>query len=211
MAYIYDILLNFLDYPYEFFEWNDNDDIKYIKKVPLFKVKTDILIDILENDIIIDKSFLEMIDGKTKLYDDKDYIRYVSLFSDGKMVIGVKCLPNKTLVSRLLIDEEQDIIDHIDRLEFTDLNYQIIKKRYFFENLTRYEKAVRSFLLKEIDYLYRFKFSDKLSYYYFEYFGADCCDIKKAYEDLVCSIKNDFNKKHENIYNIMKLSLNIQN
>ena len=116
MAYIYDVLLNFLDYPYEFFEWNDNDDIKYIKKVPLFKVKTDILIDILENDIIIDKSFLEMIDGKTKLYDDKDYIRYVSLFSDGKMVIGVKCLPNKTLVSRLLIDEEQDIIDHIDRL-----------------------------------------------------------------------------------------------
>ena len=61
MAYIYDILLNFLDYPYEFFEWNDNDDIKYIKKVPLFKVKTDILIDILENDIIIDKSFLERI------------------------------------------------------------------------------------------------------------------------------------------------------
>ena len=66
-------------------------------------------------------------------------------------------------------------------------------------------------MLKEIDYLYRFNFSDKLSYYYFEYFGADCCDIKKAYEDLVCSIKNDFNKKHENIYNIMKLSLNIQN
>ena len=211
MAYIYDILLNFLDCPYEFFEWNDNDDIKYIKKVPLFKVRTDTLIDILENDIIIDKSFLEIVDGKTKLYDDKDYIRYVNLFSDGKMVIGVKYLPNKTLVSRLLIDEEQDIIDHIDRLEFTDLNYQIIKKRYSFENLTRYEKAVRSFLLKEIDYLYRFNFSDKLSYYYFEYFGVDCCDIKKAYEDLVYSIKNDFNKKHENIYNIMKLSLNIQN
>lgn len=211
MTYIYDILLNFLDYPYEFFEWSDNDNVKYIKKVPLFKIKSKNLIEILENNIVMDKEFLNMIDGKTKLYDDKDYIRFANLFTDGKMVIGVKYLENKTLVSRLLIDEEQDIIDHISLIEFIDINYQVLNKRYVFENLTRYEKAVRKFLIKELDYLYKFNLYEKLSYYYFEYFGTDCNDIKKAYDDLIYSINNDFNKRHENIYNIMKLSFNIKN
>ena len=33
MSYIYDIILNFNKNLIEFFEWEDSDDIKYVKKV----------------------------------------------------------------------------------------------------------------------------------------------------------------------------------
>ena len=33
MKYIYDIILNFNERLYEFYEWKDNDDIEYIKKI----------------------------------------------------------------------------------------------------------------------------------------------------------------------------------
>ena len=40
MVYIYDLILNWCrDRKYEFFEWKENDEIEYIKKIPVFKVR----------------------------------------------------------------------------------------------------------------------------------------------------------------------------
>ena len=38
MIYIYDILLNFNTSLIEFFEWEENDLIKYIKKIPIYNL-----------------------------------------------------------------------------------------------------------------------------------------------------------------------------
>ena len=43
MIYIYDILLNFNTSLIEFFEWEENDLIKYVKKLPIYKVSDDFL------------------------------------------------------------------------------------------------------------------------------------------------------------------------
>lgn len=40
MNYMYDVLLNFNDFPYDIFEWNKDDKINHIRKIPLFKLKT---------------------------------------------------------------------------------------------------------------------------------------------------------------------------
>ena len=37
MTYIYDILLNLSKELIEFFEWEDSDNIKYVKKIAVFK------------------------------------------------------------------------------------------------------------------------------------------------------------------------------
>ena len=38
MNYIYDIYLNLNETLYDFFDWNKNDKLTHIKKIPVFKV-----------------------------------------------------------------------------------------------------------------------------------------------------------------------------
>ena len=61
MNYIYDIVLNFQDNYYNFFEWNRDDKIKNILKIPLYRV-TDEDIKILKNNKIkVDKKLIDKI------------------------------------------------------------------------------------------------------------------------------------------------------
>ena len=61
MINVYDILVNIIDSErvYEFFEWNNKDDIEHIKKIPLVKVSSHFLDDCINNNITVDKSFLK--------------------------------------------------------------------------------------------------------------------------------------------------------
>ena len=38
MNYIYDILLNFNDMLYDFYDWNVKDNILHIRKIPLIQI-----------------------------------------------------------------------------------------------------------------------------------------------------------------------------
>ena len=49
MKYVYDILLNFNEKLYEFYEWMDDDYFDYIKRIGIIKVSKDTLIDIKTN------------------------------------------------------------------------------------------------------------------------------------------------------------------
>ena len=47
MYYYYDVLLNFgsEEEVYEFYEWDNEDTIEFVKKIPLFRVSTQTLLD----------------------------------------------------------------------------------------------------------------------------------------------------------------------
>ena len=66
MAYIYDILLNFNEDFFEFYDWNKNDKIIHIKKIPIYQVDNKTLKDILHNKIKINGDFLTLIKDKTE-------------------------------------------------------------------------------------------------------------------------------------------------
>ena len=51
MNYIYDIYLNFNNIPYDFFEWNKNDNLIHLKKIPIYKVKTEVFNLMYSNNI----------------------------------------------------------------------------------------------------------------------------------------------------------------
>ena len=55
MDYIYDIVLNFHESYYEFYEWKSTDKIINLKKIPIYKVSTKTYLDIKNNTTIIDK------------------------------------------------------------------------------------------------------------------------------------------------------------
>ena len=62
MNYIYDIYLNFNKTYYDFYEWNNNDKVMHIKKIPLFKVSTSnlkkMILKIKQIFIIVKKNYL---------------------------------------------------------------------------------------------------------------------------------------------------------
>ena len=61
MNYYYDVLLNFLDTNIYFYEWDNLDNIEYYKRVPLIQVNSKTLKDFINNNIVVEKEFLDTI------------------------------------------------------------------------------------------------------------------------------------------------------
>ena len=122
MVYIYDIVLNFNDELLEFFEWEDNDDIKYIKRLPLIKVEDSLIKDVLENDILFDDLLLDQIKDKTIYYDSKNENYPVVVLSNQDIAIAVLINNNKEEVYKWLKDTLCVIDDkHLKLLEIVKL------------------------------------------------------------------------------------------
>ena len=69
MNYIYDILINFQPVLYDFYEWNLNDNIEHIRKVPMFRVTEKDLNEIRDYKIQLDRDILVKIYKKNgKIY-----------------------------------------------------------------------------------------------------------------------------------------------
>jgi len=46
MNYIYDVVLNFQKEYYDFYDWNKNDNIYHMRKIPILKINSKQLLDI---------------------------------------------------------------------------------------------------------------------------------------------------------------------
>ena len=82
MKYIYDIILNFNERLYEFYEWKDNDDVEYIKRIPIFKVSNDVFSDLKSNRVLVNNEFINSIYSKCEVYGNYGIgkIDYACLF-----------------------------------------------------------------------------------------------------------------------------------
>lgn len=206
MIYIYDILLNFNENLIEFFNWEDEDNIKYIKKIPLFKVSTSFIKDIIYNDIEIDSLFLESIKNKCLFFDETKNYNYVCLFSDGNISMGVNFTNDRVKeVSRMLLDEEEEILNVVGHINNIKINYQKLGKLNRNINISSKDLLILNKLKEEFDYLYRENKVEKLNYYYYEYFNKVCNDKDKTYNELNKTL-NSINDKHRKLYKIIELS-----
>ena len=205
MIYVYDILLNFNKDLIEFFEWLDTDNIKYAKKITLFKINSKSMNDLLKNEIEFDDSFIK----NTLRYEfngNLDKINY-TLFSDGKIVLGVLIRNKKIdMVSRLIIDEEDEIIDMIKDIDCFNISYKIIKKKVFKNDLvTREQLKIKNLLKKEIDKLFLKKEYSKLRYLYYEITGIENNDINYIYNYFLSNLDN-ITEVYNKLINILELS-----
>ena len=206
MTYIYDILLNFNEEFYEFYEWEKNDKIYHIKKIPLFKVDTSVLEDIYLNKVTIDKNFLNLVMNKTEIFSNKknEFLRYAFLLTDTYKVIGINIINNNIFYSDLLIDEACDVASISERINFSKLEYNIIEKKNIDYFATRKEIKIRKNLHDEIDKIIKANDIEKLEYLYFEYFGK-LSNNNNIYNELINSLEN-INNKHYKLLELIKLS-----
>lgn len=212
MIYTYDILLNWAkgDMINEFYEWNLDDDLEHIKKIPLVKVSDIAIKDILTSLVKVDKDFLGKIKNKTQSYfhNDIDIIEYAVIVSNGKRAVALELDSDGVVLykSLMLLDEEEEVLTDTLELALTNIKYDVIKKYQDNNYLTRYEKGVYNYLEKEVKKLNIEKDRAKINYLYSEFFVNDSLDIKTKFLFLVKELDKEYGSFHEKLYQLLKLS-----
>ncbi len=185
MKNVYDILVNFKKNPYEFYEWEKNDDIKHIKKIISFKVEDKILLDFMNYDVLVDKKFMGIIEDQTEVFIGRsiDKIKYACLLCNDDVVLAV-ALNDEGLVigkSKLLFDEADDIIKKSKDMSIYDLEYNVISKNRHNNSLTRKENNEVFLILKYLNKIYDNKNVDEINYLHYECFDIKEEDYLKSY------------------------------
>ena len=202
MTYIYDILLNFQDNYYDFFEWNNNDKITHIKRMPLIKIK-DIDFQNIKNSLVIfDNDFLATIRCKTQIFKkcEANTLPYICTLCTDTETMGIKINKNGKIIgkSSLLLDESDEAIELANNLKVYPINYSI-KQTY---NIplwqTRKDITESKLVLKNINELFKNKEYLKLNYLFFECFGYEDKNINYVF----LKIKNEINNFTDNYYKV---------
>ena len=207
MNYIYDILINFNENLYDFYDWNLNDQIDHIRKIPVFKIDSEFLYNLKKNDIILNKDFLNKIYNKTEIFTMKSIktLNYACLFCDGMEVVGIYILNGKILKSKLLIDEEEEVVEFSERLKEENITYEIIKENDIIKYKTRKEIEIETYVKKEIRNLKKENNINKLSYLYYECFNAKETNKDKMIENFDYYLEKDFDFLMNKLYKFFKL------
>jgi len=198
MKNVYDILLNFKKSPYEFYEWNTDDDIKHVKKIPSFKVDNNTLYEIMNYDVVFSSDFLEKVKDKTEIFYNRQIKRleYSCIFFNEELALAIVTNEKGMVIgkSKLLFDESDDVVVSGCNAEVYKPNYNVIKKTLEDLKYTRKESKEIMILNKYLDNIYEKKEKDELKYMYLECFDKEEDDILKAYSKLKQHITNaDFN------------------
>lgn len=212
MNYIYDITLNFSrNNMYEFYEWKEEDDPEFILKIPLYKVDEETFYDLKNNDVIVSKKLLELIEDKTEIYTPTsiNLIRYACVFISENSVFALEFDSdgNNYMKSNLSIDEESEIIDSSKNIKYSIIDYKIKNKNKIKERfITRKEEEIERYLVTKLDNMKKNNEQTKLKYIFYEIYNEKMDDIEKIYSKLLNVAKNGDNKfyKLREILNLME-------
>lgn len=203
MVYVYDILVNFNERIIDFYDWDKNDEIIHIRKMPIFKVKNNVVMDIIFNKVKIN-NIVNLIKDKTEVFNLRtvNTLPYVCTFVSNESSVVVKMDKNGLVLekSKFLINEELEIISVGSKLKKIDLDYNILEK----ENnslLLRSEEKVLNEMEKEINLLKNNE--EVINYLYYEWFNKP--STNNAYDELILDIKKDFTPKHEELLNLLNI------
>lgn len=208
MTYIYDVLLNFTEERLiEFYEWNQTDIIENIKKIPIFRISSNQLNDLLSYNIKLDKQILSKIKNQTSTYKRTTDLEYAALFTDLNKVVGIEFNRDGNILCRsgLLLDEEEDIIDECSVERIETIKYEknsLLEKDNFY---TREEIRKRRYILKELELVYKENDKDKLNYLYQEIYGKSRLSFENKYLKLKSELEKNYSSKFNSLYEIFRL------
>lgn len=208
MNYYYDIILNYQENYYMFYEWDEEDCFDIIKKIPIFHVSSQTITSFLYNIIKVDSSFLKLIENKTKTKQNT-ILLYSCIISDGKnnLALEFNKLGEVINKSSLQVEDEINLNEYICGIELFKINYKIIKYQKPSSNI-RQEEKIKRILNIEINNMYKNKEYSKLKYIYLEWFNEINNDLNYIYNKMINKIKDNLTESEYHIYEIIKLSYN---
>lgn len=198
MNYIYDIVLNFQDNYYQFFEWSRNDKIKNITRIPIYRVKDQDIHILKNNQVTVDSSFLEKLKE-----DNKKTKKLMCLVSNTQITLGLLFNHQGILIKRssLIFEEEDEVNDFALNLEITSIPYQK-NQTISHENKLRVEIEKKDLL---ISFIHNTKDLFLLKYLYYEYFKEECNSQEWIIKALTQELEKDWTKKQNDLYHLVKL------
>lgn len=210
MHYIYDILLNFTDrnYPYEFYEWNENDVIEHIKRIPIVVISTKKMNEIIHYNINVSSEILNIIKNKTIIYKNNKTLEYAMVLTDKNQTIALEFNNQGQVIakSKLLLDEEDEIINECSNIEEYEFEYTKEEKLPLKKFLTRKEEQKQKYLIIEINNIYNENQKDKLKYIYYELYGKSSKSLEEKYKKIIKDVKENYSKKHNDLYELIRLN-----
>lgn len=209
MNYIYDVLINWNTILYDFYEWETNDEITHIRKIPIIKVNTTTLLDLEHFKVAISDDLLNVLYQQTETFTNKNKktLDYTSLFSDGETVLAIKFNQKGFSISKskLLIDEEEEILEIVLRMPETNIPYKIIKKeKQSFK--TRHEIEREEYLKKQFHKLKKETTDEKIKYLYYECFNEKTEEKDKMLVRLENAFKDNSNQVLNKMEEFFKLT-----
>lgn len=208
MNYVFDVCLNFNKELINFYEWDNNDEILYFLKTPVFKIEEELMEDFIKHDIKVDSLFLKKIYNKSQIYFNKNNKseNYFCILTTDKKSVGLNINKNGYVIGKsyLSLEEETEVTEFAKFIKYSLINYKIIKKNNIRENyLTRKETKNIKYIKDYLNDLYKNNRIEELKYLYYEIFDDKSSDCKKIKAKLD-SILTTNNKKREKILEIMK-------
>lgn len=198
MNYIYDVILNLRKEYYDFFFWEEEDELLHISKIPVIKVDSHTMLDFLKNDIKVNKELLFMIKNKTVLYEfnKKRSMPYLAIFTDTKYTLVLEFDTNGVSIKRssLLFDEELDALSVGQKINSEKIVYEKVKAKQYKNELTRKEEKVQRFLKRKVSTFFK-KNHEKLKYLHYELFSYEENDVDEVMKKILLVIKNNDSKR----------------
>ena len=144
MNYVYDILSNFNQELYDFYDWDKNDNFTHLRKVPSFRVSKEVLVDLMFKKVKIKGNLLKLIKDKTQVFTKEgvDVIEYCFIVSDSVNALGV-ILDEDGVVykrSKFLVSEELEINKCLKTSKIYNVEYNLLSSKTHYSNMTRNEE-----------------------------------------------------------------------
>ena len=157
-----------------------------MKKIPLFYVSHETIIDFFRYHICLEECFLSQVAHKSIYQNDKSEVYATFLLSDSKNALAVQadCHGNVTHLSRLLIRDENHLNEFIYTLSLTIIPYHVMKKRQKYISSFRQYEMIRENILSELKMLVNEKNIFKFRYLYYELTHQDGDNIDKMFEEM---------------------------
>ncbi|MDD3340605.1 MAG: hypothetical protein PHN72_00165 [Bacilli bacterium] len=206
MNYIYDILLDLKPILYDFYEWDPIDEITHIRRIPIIKVSRECLQHLKENKIRVDSSFINEYRYKAEVFQRKTVktLECAVIFTDGHEAFGASFYKNEmNLKSRLLLDEEDDVLEISKPLEEKKFDYEILEKNVGNPFRTKKEEEKERYIMKEMKHV---KNKEKLEYIYFECFNEKPEEKDNIIRKICSELETKFDSVSDTIYHVLKLT-----
>ncbi|MBR3161178.1 MAG: hypothetical protein IKF19_00405 [Bacilli bacterium] len=198
MTYIYDIIVNFQNNYYQFFEWLPKDKIININKISLYRVSDQNLLYLKENIIKVDEKLIKKIKE-----DNKRHKKIMCIVSNGKNALALLFDKKGYLIKRssLIFEEEEEAINLIKNINEITIKFKKNKSNHY-QNKLRIEKEKKETI---ISYIKNTKDLLKLKYLYLECYEKELNDLILIKKALLEELSKDWNNKQKKIYNIIDL------
>ena len=202
MNYIYDIILNFNEEFYDFYEWKNNDNVINVRKIPVLKVDENTYISLKNNKVQVSMETIDSLKKNFSLYNEKIEGNIICLITNGMSAFGVMFNNNGYLIKRsgMLFDEEEEVIDESENIKEVKIDF-IKNEKQKSNNISRIVKEKQKFIK---DYISSLDDELTLKYIYYDYFEKEE-DKNNIKEILLSEINSEWNSKLSKLYDLTKL------